>query len=75
DGALIARGDARRLPDRWLGPVRVRATRTVDGTVADTPADSGPGAHRADVYRAGPAHRVIEGRVVEGEVEDGPPGR
>ncbi|MGY1857298.1 FxsA family protein [Modestobacter sp. SYSU DS0290] len=64
--ALIARGIARRLPDRWLGPVRVRATRTVDGTVADTP---------DDVHRAGPAHRVIEGRVVEGEVEDGPSGR
>ncbi|MGY1844538.1 FxsA family protein [Modestobacter sp. SYSU DS0875] len=64
--ALIARGIARRLPDRWLGPVRVRATRTVDGTVADGP---------SDVYRAGPAHRVIEGRVVEGEVEDGPAGR
>ncbi|MQA34630.1 FxsA family protein [Modestobacter roseus] len=74
--ALIARGIAHRLPARWLGPVRVQATRTVDGTVADAPSD----VRGTDVYRAGPAHRVIEGRVVEGrvvegEVEDGPSGR
>jgi UPF0716 protein FxsA len=50
--ALIARGIAGRMPDRWLGPVRVRATRAepVDGTRYAGPAAPG-----------GP--RVIEGEI------------
>jgi UPF0716 protein FxsA len=50
--ALIARGIARRMPDRWLGPVRVRAVRVeqVDGP-----------------YRAGPAMRA-DTRVIDGDV-------
>jgi UPF0716 protein FxsA len=50
--ALIARGIAGRMPDRWLGPVRVRATRAepVDGTRSAGPAASG-------------GHRVIEGEI------------
>ena len=52
---LIARGVASRLPDAVRGPVRVRSMRTEPVT--------GP----AEPFRAGPATRVIEGHVVEGE--------
>ena len=58
--ALIARTIARRVPDHLRNPVRVRSVRTEPVTGPDQP------------FRAGPATRVIEGQVVEGEVAPEP---
>ena len=58
--AVFARLIARRVPDALRGPVRVRSVRTEPVGGPEQP------------FRAGPATRVIEGQVVEGEADPSP---